>query len=321
MRKSLSMSLCLVLVFVFNSRSIQAQCSSEISVAKFLGDRDGAVSYTFDDGLLEQYTELFPVLKRLGLKCSFCVNGNTINNAKPGDAKPRMTWEMMREMSDHGQEITSHGWAHTNIKKITGEALRYEVQHNDTVIYEKIGKFPRTYFYPGNAKNEEGVAFASRDRVGTRTFQVSVGSKRDAQWMHDWVRGLIAKKEWGVGMTHGISRGYDHFKDPQIFFDHLEDASKLQDSLWIATFHDASAYIAERDAVKLKIKEKKSKITVKPSLNLDEEIFIMPLTLIVPKDIVKAEQDGKELTLLVKKDNKILDFNPFGGKITLYKQE
>lgn len=321
MKNSLSISLCLILILSFNHGTVWAQTSSGISVAKFLGDREGAVSYTFDDGLLEQYTELFPVLKRLGLKCSFCVNGNTINNAKPGDAKPRMTWEMMREMSEQGQEITSHGWAHTNIKKISGEALRYEVQHNDTVIYEKVGKFPRTYFYPGNAKNEAGVAFASQDRVGTRTFQVSIGSKRDAKWMHDWVRSLIANREWGVGMTHGISRGYDHFRDPQIFFDHLEDASRMQDSLWIATFHDASAYIAERDAVELKIKEKKSKITVKPSLKLDPDIFIMPLTLIVPRDIVKAEQDGNQLTLSLKKNRKTLDFNPFGGKITLYRQE
>jgi len=26
--------------------------------------------------------------------------------------------------------------------------------------------------------------------------------------------GLIEKGEWGVGMTHGIASGYDHFKNP-----------------------------------------------------------------------------------------------------------
>lgn len=55
--------------------------------------------------------------------------------------KPRMTWKMLREMSDQGQEITSHGWAHKNVKKINGEDLRYEVQHNDTVIWEHTGVF------------------------------------------------------------------------------------------------------------------------------------------------------------------------------------
>lgn len=290
---------------------------SPIRIARFYGNRLGAVSYTFDDGLLEQYTELFPVMKRLGLKGSFCVNGRTINNAKPTDEKPRMTWAMMKEMSKNGQEISSHGWAHTSVKRISGEALRYEVQHNDTCIYEHIGKFPRTYFYPGNAKNEEGVAFASKDRVGTRTFQISIGSKRNAEWLHNWVRELIRDRKWGVGMTHGISRGYDHFPNPQVFFDHLADAAKLQDSLWIATFHDASAYIAERDAISLAVKEKGKVTEVTPSLSLDSKIFVMPLSLIVPKTVRKVKQDGKRLKLRMQNGEKYVDINPFGGKIVL----
>ncbi len=290
---------------------------SPIRIARFYGNRLGAVSYTFDDGLLEQYTELFPMMKRLGLKGSFCVNGRTINNAKPTDEKPRMTWAMMKEMSKNGQEISSHGWAHTSIKRISGEALRYEVQHNDTCIYEHIGKFPRTYFYPGNAKNEEGVAFASKDRVGTRTFQISIGSKRNAEWLHRWVRELIRDRKWGVGMTHGISRGYDHFPKPQVFFDHLADAAKLQDSLWIATFHDASAYIAERDAVSLDIRHNGKVTEVTPSLALDSKIFVMPLSLIVPKNVKKVVQDGKRLKLKQQNGEKYVDINPFGGKIFL----
>lgn len=287
---------------------------SPIRIARFYGNRLGAVSYTFDDGLLEQYTELFPVMRRLGLKGSFCVNGRTINNAKPTDEKPRMTWAMMKEMAKNGQEISSHGWAHTSIKRISGKALRYEVQHNDTCLYQHIGKFPRTYFYPGNAKNEEGVAFASKDRVGTRTFQISIGSKRNAEWLHRWVRELIRDRKWGVGMTHGISRGYDHFPKPQVFFDHLADAAQLQDSLWIATFHDASAYIAERDAVSLDIKDKGKVTEVTPSLALDSKIFVMPLSLIVPKNVKKVVQDGKRLKLKRQNGEMYVDINPFGGR-------
>lgn len=303
----------------YDEKAKNLEDKSPIRIARFYGNRLGAVSYTFDDGLLEQYTELFPVMKRLGLKGSFCVNGNTINNAKPSDEKPRMTWAMMKEMAKNGQEISSHGWAHTSTKRISGEALRYEIQHNDTCIYEKVGTFPRTYFYPGNVKSDEGVAFASKDRVGTRTFQISIGSKRNAQWLHDWVRELIMDRKWGVGMTHGISRGYDHFPNPQVLFDHLEDAAKLQDSLWIATFHDAAAYVAERDAVKLEITENGKVTEVLPSLSLDSRIFVMPLTLIVPKEVKKAWQNGKRLKILVRNGEKVVDFNPFAGKVKLVK--
>lgn len=303
-------------LFLHTSQSLPAQ---EIRVAPFYGNRSGAVSYTFDDGLLEHYTELFPVLKQLGLKCSFAINGNTINNAKPGDEKPRMTWAMMKEMSDQGQEISSHGWAHIPNKRITGEALRFEIQHNDTCIYEHTGKFPRTFFYANNVKGKEGVEFASRDRVGTRTFQVSVGSKRNAQWLHDWIRELIRDRKWGVTMTHGISRGYDHFKNPQVLFDHLKDASQLQDSLWIATFHDVSAYVKERDSILLNVKETRRKIIVTPKLELDKRIFVMPLSLLVPQSVKKVTQGNKKLEIYSRNGENYVDFDPFGKKVKLMK--
>lgn len=291
--------------------------ASAVSIATFYGNHLGAVSYTFDDGLLEHYTQLFPVVKRLGLKCSFCINGSAVNSDKPSGSKPRMTWEMMKEMHRDGQEITSHGWAHKSMQRVTGESLRYEVQHNDTCIFENVGTFPRTYFYPGNVKTEEGVAFASRDRVGTRTFQVSIGSKRSAQWLHKWIRTLVAERKWGVGMTHGISTGYDHFLDPQILFDHLADAASMQDSLWIATFHDVSAYIAERDNVALTVTTGKNELSVKPKLTLDKNLFTVPLTLLVPDETKSARQNGKKLEILQANGRKFVNFNPWGGTVTL----
>lgn len=316
----------ILLVCAFFLGSISAQ--SQVSVARYKGDCKAAISYTFDDGLLEQYTELFPQLKKYGIKASFCVNGNTINRNEymlnTGDTtdvlvreKPRMTWNMLREMSDQGQEITSHGWAHKNVKKINGEELRYEVQHNDTVIWEHTGVFPRTFFYPGNAKSPEKVEYCSQGRVGTRTEQVSIGSKRDEAWLQQWVEGLIRDRKWGVGMTHGISRGYDHFRNPQVLWNHFEYISHMRDSVWIGTFHDVSAYVKERDAIKLKTKVKKNKIVVTPSLSLDKELFYEPLTLIVEHTLLSAMQDGKQLVFINKDGRSLVDFDPHGGKIIL----
>lgn len=301
---------------------------SQVSVARYKGDCKAAISYTFDDGLLEQYTELFPQLKKYGIKASFCVNGNTINKYEHlvsiGDTtdvlikeKPRMTWQMMREMSDQGQEITSHGWAHKNVKKLDGEALRYEVQHNDTVIWEHTGVFPRTYFYPGNAKSPEKVAYCEQNRVGTRTEQVSIGSKRDEAWLQQWVEGLIKDQKWGVGMTHGISRGYDHFKNPQVLWNHFNYISGMRDKVWVGTFHDVAAYVKERDAIKLKTKVGKNEIVVTPSIKLNKEIFNEPLTLVVNHTLLSATQDGKALAVSNKNGKGIVDFDPHGGKVIL----
>ena len=300
----------------------------QVSVARYKGDRAAAISYTFDDGLLEQYTELFPQLKKYGIKASFCVNGNTINRYEYllsiGDTtdvlikeKPRMTWKMVREMSDQGQEMTSHGWAHINVKKLEGEALRYEVQHNDTVIWQHTGVFPRTYFYPGNAKSPEKVAYCEQNRVGTRTEQVSIGSKRDEAWLRQWVEGLIRDRKWGVGMTHGISRGYDHFNNPQVLWNHFDYVTRLRDSVWIATFHDVAAYVKERDAIKLRTKVRKNNIIVTPSLSLDKNLFHEPLTLVVEHTLLSASQGGKPLVVTNKNGHELVEIDPHGGIITL----
>ena len=220
-------------------------------------------------------------------------------------------------MHADGQEITSHGWAHHAVIKLSGEELRYEVQHNDTVIFKNTGIFPRTYFYPGNRKSDEGVAFCSKDRVGTRTFQGSFGSKRDSVWVQKWLERTLKKGTWEVTMTHGITIGYDAFKDPQLLWDCLEQVSGMQDRIWVATLHDVLAYTAERDTITLDIQEGKGTLTVTPKNPLDKKLFFHPLTLVVSGEAVEAKQGKKQLPLTRKGDQTLLDIDPNGGKIQI----
>ena len=302
----------LLTIAVLLSATANAQ---PVRVAKYFGDRQAAISFTFDDGLQEHYTEVFPRLKKLGLKASFGIIGSKVGDKWKG--VPTMTWEQLKEMAADGQEITSHGWAHHAVIKLSGEALRYEVQHNDTVIYENIGIFPRTYFYPGNRKTDEGVAFCSRDRVGTRTFQGSFGSKRDSVWVQKWLDRTLKKGTWEVTMTHGITIGYDAFNDPQLLWDCLEQVAGMQDRIWVTTLHDALAYTAERDSVTLDIKESKGVLTVTPHNPLDKKLFFHPLTLIVDGEVVEAKQ-GKQKLALTRQDHKtLLDIDPNGAKIQI----
>ena len=288
----------------------------DIHVARFYEDRQAAISYTFDDGLQEHYTMVFPKFKELGLKGSFCIIGSKVGKDQKGT--PCMTWEQLREMVEAGQEITSHGYKHLSMEKLTEpEALRYEVQHNDTLIYNKVGVFPRTYFFPGNRKTEEGLAFTQKDRVGTRTSQVSFGSKRDSLWMQNWLNRLLKKGEWGVTMTHGITTGYDCFPNPQVFWDHLEQVAKMQDRIWVATFHDVAAYTAERDTIRLDIHTSKSGITIVPSLSLDPKLFFHPLTLVVSAEAIEVRQGKNKLPLTKKNGKTLFDFDPHGGKIQI----
>ncbi|MGI6232293.1 MAG: polysaccharide deacetylase family protein [Prevotella sp.] len=297
----------------------------KVTVANYLDNCRAAVSYTFDDGLLCQYTELFPQLQKYGIKATFAICGQPIDqfeehlkrtgNDTTGFSKPRMTWNMIKEISNAGHEISSHGWAHKNVTTIDGEELRYEVQHNDSAIWYHTGHFPLTYCFPGNRKSADKVAYVEQGRVAARIKQISIGSKRDYKWLHDWVRDLIDEGEWGVGMTHGISSGYDHFKNPDVLWRHFADIQNLRDKLWIAPLCDVAAYIKERNNVHIKVKKHGDGYMIIPKMTLDKHIFREPLTLIVKGKVTQAEQDGHPLRVKNKGIISLINIQPDRGKI------
>ena len=297
---------------------IRANAQS-VHIAKYADNKQAALSFTFDDGLKEQYTVLFPKLKELGIKGTFCLIGAWMEHPPKNPNKQPFTWEQAKKMALDGQEITSHGYNHKNVSKLTPAELRFEVQHNDTLIYQHTGVFPRTYFYPGNRKSDEAVAYCSKDRVGTRTYQVSLGSKRTQEWFENYLQGVIDKGEWGVTMTHGIRIGYDSFGDEtrlwKMFDYALEQARSGK--LWIATFHDVAAYQQERDNTTLKIKTKKNQVVVTPKIKLNKTIFQMPLTLVLDFQPVKTMQDGKEIPVKHDKGKFLIQIEPSKGKVII----
>lgn len=301
--------------------------AQKVSVAPYDGGRLAALSLTFDDGLQDQYTLAYPELRKRGLRATFAIIGSKVGGVMRSkqdreqgtDGTPCMTWDMLREMAANGMEISNHGWSHQAVTRLDEKALRREVQRNDTVIFQQTGQFPRTFFYPGNAKSDACIAFCEQDRVGSRTFQTSIGSKRDTMWLYRWVEELIAQGEWGVGMTHGIACGYDHFKDPQVMWAFLDYLTERQDRVWVAPFCEVAAYIKERQLTRLDVSSIDGRILVKPSCTLDARIFHQPLTLVVDSETPQhAIQDGKELAVCRKGGVTLIDFNPHGGVIVVY---
>ena len=294
-----------------------------VGIAPFYGGRMAAVSLTFDDGLIDQYTLVYPQLKQRGLRATFAVIGSKVGGMMRSSqdrrdgtvGTPTMSWAMLRQLAQDGHEISNHGWEHRAVTRLSGESLRREIQHNDTVIYEQTGHFPRSFVYPGNNKNDETVAFCEQDRVGSRTFQISLGSKRDSVWLRQWIDELVDKGQWGVTMTHGIIRGYDHFADPQVLWSFLDDLTARQAQLWVAPFCEVAAYVHERDHVQLTVTRNGRQLTVTPSTTLDARIFHQPLTLVVRGMVTKAVQQGTQLPVSQRQDSSYIDFLPHHGNI------
>lgn len=266
-------------------------------ICKFKDGRQAALSLTFDDGLAEHYTLVLPQLERHGLKATFWINGNCIDSTDNYAA--RLTWDNCREMAAKGHEISNHSWSHPNLTRLSTEEIREEIKRNDDAIEKELGARPITFCYPFNAFNDEVLAIASEGRVGTRTFQEAQGqvnSHSTKESLEGWLDNIIAQGEWGVTMTHGIHTAWDQWEDASILWNYFKYISARRHSLWVGTFAQVSAYIAERDNCTIKVRKRGDKVTIIPTCTLDPAIYKEPLT---------AKVDGR-----------YLEFDPFGGPQT-----
>lgn len=302
--------LCCTVLFCVQEASAQ-----QIEIAKYYGNKQAALSLTFDDGLKEQYTLVFPMLKQLGLKASFGIIGSRMDSYKLSSEKQTFTWKQAAEMAQQGQEIASHGWAHKNVTKLKKQELKYEVEHNDSMIRKYVGIKPSTYFYPGNRTSERAIRFCSKNRVTTRTRQISLGSKRTQGWFETWLNDIINKGDWAITMTHGIRIGYDSFGDENRLWRMLEYAKTQEDKLWIAPLKDVGAYTIERENSKIKTKRHKDKVILTINTKLDSTIYNHLLTItsdISPKHVW---QNGKPIDIYYAGGRYAFDINPYEGKI------
>ena len=102
-----------------------------------------------------------------------------------------------------------------------------------------------------------------------------------------------------------------------MLWQHLEQVAKMKDRIWVATFHDVAAYVAERDSIRLDIQQSKNTVIITPFLPLDGSLFTHPLTMVVGGEVVEVKQDKQKLPLTKKGGKTLFNFNPNGGKIQL----
>lgn len=311
------MKITFILLYGYILFGVQQVFAQQIEISKYYGNKQAALSLTFDDGLKEQYTLVFPKLKQLGLKATFGIIGSRMDNEKLSSEKQTFTWKQAAEMSKQGQEIASHGWAHKNVTKLNKDELRFEVEHNDSIINKYVGKKPSTYFYPGNRKSDEAVEYCSKNKITTRTRQTSLGSKRTQGWFETWLNDIINKGDWAITMTHGIRIGYDSFGDENRLWRMLEYAKTQEDKLWIAPLKDVGAYTIEMENSKIKTKRHKDKITLTINTKLDSTIYNHLLTITSDISPKQVWQNGKPIDIYYASGRYAFDVNPYEGKIDI----
>ena len=298
----------------------------QVSIAGWKDGKPAATCFTFDDGLEDQYTIAAPELEKRGWRGTFFINGAKIDGELSSYAG-RMDWAQVEDLYSRGHEIASHGWSHRKLTKIPFEEALEEISINDSVITAHTGRFPMTFAYPYNSKDDRILDAVSENRVSSRTRQYAFGNVSDDVQLRRRLDNAIAKGRAAIWMTHGLVSGYDSFGgDTSRFTAFLDHVKAMEDSVWVATFEEISAYEAERLATVLSIDtgrscpdRKHGKMTVSPSCSLAPRIYSLDLTLAVDlvSDRLAARQNGRRLEKKSFGNRTFFSFDPHGGEIVI----
>lgn len=260
----------------------------EAHIAPFAHDCAAAISYTFDDGVHSQLEYAAPMLEADGFRGTFFVIPSRIPDTEAEREAQHMiswgsiSWERLRGLAAKGHEIGNHTWTHPNLKALTEAQVRDEIGHADRAITEKIGIAPLTVAYPGNGFDDKIKAIALEHHVADRETETGFGGPEFTEaWAKKWVDDLIAQRQWGVTMIHGISTRPDE-TDPKILKGQMDYVKSRGDAVWVDTFADVSRYVKERDAATLTVTPVSAhKLRVALGCALARPPYDVPLTVIV----------------------------------------
>lgn len=261
-----------------------------VTISMYAGNTDAAVALCFDDGTKDQYEHACPLLESRNLPATFFVNAKPVPlETLPASYAPSAA--ELKDMVERGFEVSNHTYNHTKLTDVSLDSARLEIVKNDDVIESYTGVRPVTFAFPHNARNKELIALAQNGRVGVRTYEEGFGQTYRSSTYNDmrkWIDKAIAKKEFAVGMFHGIESGYDYWTRPEELMQFLDYLTMNSEKLWVGTFRDISAYLKERDYTRLKIEQVENGILITAETNLDTSLFSYPLTLVVNRN--KAEE-------------------------------
>ena len=223
------------------------QIPSEYEIAPWHAWKQGAITYSFDDGCQGQLTSAIPSLNKYGLKATFNLVTNWVSN-----------WNGFKQAAQNGHEIASHTVSHSNLNS----AGENELSQSKQIIGNNIGQECVTLAYPNCLTGDKNLM--SKYYISGRTcsgqfvssnpsdmFEISsiiVGattSHNSAQALNVLAENAAQQNKWVVFLIHGVDGdgGYSPISSSEL--DQHFAYVKQQDKWWIATFKDVSKYIVE----------------------------------------------------------------------------
>ncbi|MGH2754666.1 MAG: polysaccharide deacetylase family protein [Actinomycetota bacterium] len=106
---------------------------------------------TFDDGWRDGLTTVLPMLKRSGIRATFYVCPGlwgTQHRDVKGEAGRLLSRAETAELHAEGMELGSHTMTHPDLRRLSEDELRTELERSKVAIEELTGEPCRTFAYP-----------------------------------------------------------------------------------------------------------------------------------------------------------------------------
>lgn len=319
---------------ISNVLSMTAQTSA-YKIADWEDFKTAAVTYTFDDCLINQYNTVVPLFNKYGYKGSFYIVSNWANN--PGNT--HYTWANAKTMYAAGHEIGSHTVSHADLNNAS--TYEAEMKNSKSAVESNVGNTCKTIVYP-DCVTPSSESVCAKYYIGGRICNGQVEGKTPNDFYQigclicgnqgnynstSSITGAFQtaknKGGWCVLLIHEINNGSGYSPLSSTVVDETLQYLKNNDSYyWVTTFGNAICYIKERNAASLtEVSNTNSKITMTVTDNLDNSLYNYPLSLrrTLPSGWtdVTVTQNGKEVESSISNGYIYFKAVPDGGTVTL----
>lgn len=166
------------------------------------------VVLTFDDGPHRRYSEeIAAILKQYNAPAIFFSVGRNIGSLDAqGKAKLNGGAEVMRRLKQSGYVLANHSFSHAQLSKQTGDGLKAEILHTDTLLKAVDPQRSSLFRFPYGARNREGLQALENAQLKSMMWNIDSLDWADPvpSSIADRVLRTVDKEGRGIILFHDI---------------------------------------------------------------------------------------------------------------------
>lgn len=291
-----------------------------------------AITYTFDDGLENQFTTAVPLLDNYDIKATFFPILKDFEN-----------WDALAQISGNGHEIGSHTFNHISLSAASADEADNEFATSvETIEKYTDGEKCITMAYPYCVTCDTTITM--RHFIGARVcdrriepptpesyYHISsfcIGTESDfksAQSVIDLFDETRRKSGWCVLLIHEIDNGTGYSPYSSVALDStLAYVANNKEDFCTETFANLVKYSKERDNVEIElVNQKDDFVSIQVGTSLDKTIYNMPITICrpMPEGWNSARVDGANTYEITDDGMIVADIIPDGRTMDIYRED